>query len=281
MKKGKKVWWVLGGIGGFLILVYLVAMALFSSLERRLIFYPDHPTRKIVETPDEYGLSFEEVRFAAADGTQLFGWFIPADNPRGTLLFCHGNAGNISHRRESIKVFNGLRLNIFVFDYRGYGESSGSISEEGTYRDVEAAWDHIVSEKDIPGSEIIVFGRSLGGAIAAWVAQDRDAKALIIESAFTSIPDIGASLYPFLPVRRLARYRYATVEYLENVRCPVLVIYSIDDEMIPSEHARRLFDAAGEPKEMLQLRGTHNETIFESGYRYENGLNAFISNLSR
>jgi fermentation-respiration switch protein FrsA (DUF1100 family) len=280
MKKGKKVWWILFGIPGFFILLYLAAMALFSNLQRWLIYYPNYPSREISENPQEHGLPFDEVRFTASDGIELFGWYIPVEDARGTMLFCHGNAGNISHRMASIKIFLGLQLNVFIFDYRGYGASSGSVSEKGTYRDVEAAWDYLVSEKGIPPSEIIIFGRSLGGAIAAWVAQNRDAKALIIESTFTSIPDIGAVLYPFLPVRLLARYRYSTISYLADVRCPVLIVHSMDDEMIPVEHAQRLFDAAGEPKEMLELRGTHNETIFASGRRYENGLNAFISSLS-
>jgi fermentation-respiration switch protein FrsA (DUF1100 family) len=279
MKRRKKVWWILFGIPGFFILLYIAVMALFSSLQGRLIYYPNYPTREIIETPQEHGLPFDEVRFTAADRTELFGWYIPAENARGTVLFCHGNAGNISHRMESIKIFLGLQLNVFIFDYRGYGKSNGSVSEKGTYRDVEAAWDYLVSERGIPPSEIVIFGRSLGGAIAAWIAQNRDAKALIIESTFTSIPDIGATLYPFLPIRLLARYRYSTVAYLENVRCPLLVVHSIDDEMIPMEHAQRLYDVAGEPKEMLELRGTHNETLFESGRRYVNGLNAFISNL--
>lgn len=280
MKKGSKVWWILFGIPCFLVLIYLAAMALFSGLQRRLIYYPAYPSREIKETPGDHGLGFDEVHFTATDGTRLFGWFVPVEHPRGTVLFCHGNAGNISHRMESIKIFLGLGLNVFIFDYRGYGKSSGSVSEQGTYRDVEAAWDYLVSEREVPQEEIIVFGRSLGGAIAAWIVQDRDAKALILESAFTSIPDIGATLYPFLPVRLLARYRYETITYLERIHCPVLVVHSIDDEMIPFEHARRLFDAAAQPKEMLELRGSHNETIFESGRRYEKGLNAFISSLA-
>jgi fermentation-respiration switch protein FrsA (DUF1100 family) len=279
MKRRKRMWWILSSILGFLALLYIGAMALFSSIQGRLIYYPNYPTREITETPQAYGLPFDEVRFTASDGIELFGWYIPVENARGTVLFCHGNAGNISHRMESIKIFLGLQLNVFIFDYRGYGRSSGSVSEKGTYRDVEAAWDYLVSERGITPSEIIIFGRSLGGAIAAWVAQDSDAKALIIESTFTSIPDIGATLYPFLPIKLLARYRYSTLAYLEHVRCPVLVVHSIDDEMVPMEHAQRLYNAAREPKEMLELRGTHNETILESGRHYENGLNAFISNL--
>jgi fermentation-respiration switch protein FrsA (DUF1100 family) len=279
MKKGKKVWCILLGIPSFLILLSIVAIAFFSRIQRRLIFYPDYPSRKMEGTPQEYGLPFDEVLFAASDGTGLFAWYIPAEDARGTVLFCHGNAGNVSHRIESIRIFNRLSLNVFIFDYRGYGRSEGSVSEQGTYRDVEGAWRYLVEEKGVPGSGIIIFGRSLGGAVAAWIAQNRNVKALIVESAFTSIADIGAELYPFLPVRRLVRYRYTTIEYLEQVTCPVLIVHSIDDEMIPFEHARRLFDAAGEPKEMLELRGTHNERIYESGRKYENGLNAFISNL--
>jgi alpha-beta hydrolase superfamily lysophospholipase len=280
MAMGKKVWRVLG-IPVFLLFVFLVAMALLSNFQARLIYYPNYPTREVRENPGEYGLSYEEVVFETSDGIRLSGWFIPADNVRGTVLFCHGNAGNISHRMETIRVLNRLELSIFIFDYRGYGRSEGKVAEQGTYRDVEAAWSYLVEERGIPASEVILFGRSLGGSIAAWAAQNRDAKGLIVESAFTSIPDIGSHLYPFLPVRLLARFRYATIDYVVNVHCPVLVVHSIDDEMIPFEHGQRIFDAAREPKRMLELRGSHNETVFESGRQYENGLNEFITNLSQ
>ncbi len=277
----RRIWWRILRIGILLVLLGITAMLFLAHLQKKLIFYPNYPTREIVETPGDYGLLFDDVHFAACDGITLSAWYVPADEPHATVLFCHGNAGNISHRIEDIRIFNRLKLNTFIFDYRGYGKSEGRTSEQGTYRDVEAALLYLIEERGIPESEIIVVGRSLGGAIAAWIAQDRKVKALVIESAFTSIPDIGAELYPFLPVRRFATYRYATVEYLQGVRCPVLIVHSVDDEMISFRHAERLFQAAGEPKELLRLRGTHNEGIYESAAGYEEGLKRFLSGLSR
>ena len=252
-----------------------VCFAIFLMVfQSHYIYFSD---REIAMTPDAIGLPYESINLEAADGVKLSGWFVPAQHSRGTLLFCHGNAGNISHRLESIQVFHGLGLNTFIFDYRGYGQSEGKTSERGTYLDVEAAWRYLTAERGMAPAEIIVFGRSLGGAIAAWLAQYHPPNALIIESTFTSIPDIGADLYPYLPVRLLSRFKYNAVDYLRQVHCPVLVIHSRDDEIIPFNHGRRLFEAANEPKEFLEISGTHNEGFLTSGKRYRESLDSFIS----
>ncbi len=208
---------------------------------------------------------------------KLSGWFVPAERSRGVILFCHGNAGNISHRLESVQVFHRLGLSTFVFDYRGYGQSEGKPTEQGTYLDAEAAWRHLVQKQQVDPTEIIIFGRSLGGAIAAWLARDHPPKALIIESTFTSVRDIGAELYPYLPVRLLSRFDYNAMDYLRQVNCPVLIVHSRDDEIIPFSHGRRLLETANEPKEILEITGTHNEGFMTSAKRYEDGLDSFIS----
>jgi dipeptidyl aminopeptidase/acylaminoacyl peptidase len=166
---------------------------------------------------------------------------------------------------------------VFIFDYRGYGKSEGRISEKGTYLDAEAAWRYLVDERQVDPSKIFIFGRSLGGAVGSWLAQEHTPRALIIESTFTSIPDIAAQLYPFLPIRRLARFRYSAIDYVQQVSCPVLIVHSRDDEMISFSHGRRLFEAANEPKELLEIRGTHNEGFITSGKFYQDGLKSFIS----
>jgi len=193
------------------------------------------------------------------------------------ILFCHGNAGNISHRLESIQVFHRLGLSTFIFDFRGYGQSEGRPTEQGTYLDAEAAWHYLVRERQMSPTEIIIFGRSLGGSIAAWLAQDHTPKALIIESTFTSVRDIAAELYPYLPVRWLCRFNYNAMDYLHQLNCPVLIVHSRDDEMISFSHGRRLFETANEPKEFLEIMGTHNEGFMTSAKRYEDGLDSFIS----
>jgi fermentation-respiration switch protein FrsA (DUF1100 family) len=253
---------------------FLGLSAILTVFQSRLVYFPE---RAIYATPDVLGLSYEVVEFETSDGVKLAGWFVPAEKHRGVVLFCHGNAGNISHRLESIDVFHRLGLSVFIFDYRGYGKSEGRVSEKGTYLDAEAAWQYVVDERQVDPSEIVIFGRSLGGAVGSWLAQDHTPRALIIESTFTSIPDIAAQLYPFLPVRRLARFRYSAVDYVRRVNCPVLIVHSRDDEMIPFSHGRRLFEAANEPKEFLEIRGTHNEGFITSAKLYGDGLDAFMS----
>jgi len=184
------------GAGGF----YVFILLYFSVFQSRLVFFP---SREVITTPGAAGLEYEDVYFKSTDGQELHGWFIPADNPRGVLLFCHGNAGNISGRIESVSLFHNLGLSVFIFDYRGYGHSRGKPSEKGTYLDAEAAWDYLTALKKIDPEKIIIFGRSLGGAVAAWLANERTPGGAIIESTFTSIKDAGSEMYPYLPVRRI------------------------------------------------------------------------------
>ena len=256
-------------IAGFTIILYL-----FQS---RFVFFP---TREIEATPDDIGLSFEPVEITASDGVKITGWFVPADNPRGTVLFFHGNGGNISHRLNSLRIFNGLGLNTLIIDYRGYGQSEGKISENGIYLDADAAWKYLVEQRNTEPDKIIIFGRSLGGAVAVHLAGKHKPKALIVESTCTSIPEIGSDIYPFLPcalLRLLSRYQFNATEGISQVACPVLVVHSRNDDMIPFAHGQAIFDAAGEPKEFLEITGSHNDGFIVSGLTYKNGLDKFIS----
>ncbi len=257
--------------GGYVALVFI--LYLFQS---HLLYLPNMPSRDVVVTPAEAGLAYESVAITTEDGVTLDGWFVPARQARGVLLFFHGNAGNISHRLDSLKIFNELGLTTLIFDYRGYGRSEGEPSEEGTYRDAEAAWRFVTEGRHIPPREVVLFGRSLGAAIAADLATRVNPAALIIESAFTSIPDLAAALYPFLPARWLARFRYSTQAALVSVLCPLLIVHSRDDEIIPFAHGQRLFAVANEPKRLLELRGGHNDGFLVSRHAYMDGLHAFL-----
>ncbi len=257
--------------------VYFVFTTILTVIQSHLIYYPNLPSREVKMTPDAIGLSYEKVILETVDRVKLSGWFIPAENCRGVVLFCHGNAGNISHRLESIQIFNRLEFSTLIFDYRGYGESGGRISERGTYIDAEAAWNYLIRQREVTQDDIVIVGRSLGGSIAAWLAQGRMPKGLIIESTFTSIRDIGSELYPYIPVKLVSRFSYNTLDYLEDVNCPVLIVHSMDDELIPVEHGRKLFNAAKEPKEFLEIKGTHNDGIMESRKNYVEGLSSFMS----
>jgi len=260
-------------------IVIIIAGAYIAFAGFLFIFqshYVYFPERVLSAKPTSIGLNFESVSFETRDGIQLSGWFVPSDNARGVILFCYGNAGNISHRLESIQIFHPLGRSVFIFDYRGYGQSEGKPSESGTYKDAEAAWQYLVEERQVSRDRIIVFGRSLGGAVAAWLAHRHTPGALILESTFTSVPDIAAKLYPYLPVRLLSRFKYDTAEYLDGVDCPVLIVHSRDDEIMPFSHGQRLFEIAREPKRFLEISGSHNEGFITSGKHYEEGLNAFI-----
>jgi hypothetical protein len=256
--------------------VYGALILLLFFTQSRLLYYPDIPSRQILFTPDQAGLSYETVEIVTEDGVKLHGWFLPAEKARGTLLFFHGNAGNISHRLDSLKIFHELNLEVLIFDYRGYGRSEGEPTEKGTYRDAEAAWRYLTEQRGIPARNILFFGRSLGAAIAARMASRKEAIGLILESAFTSVPDMAANLYPFLPARWLARFRYDTRAYLGSVSAPVLVVHSREDEIIPFENGRKLFTAAKGPKQFLELHGGHNEGFLVNLDTYQEGLDEFI-----
>jgi len=253
--------------------VYVVFIGFLFIFQAHYVYYPE---RTLSGDPSRIGLQFETVYFETTDGVQLSGWFIPNESARGAILFCHGNAGNISHRLASIEIFHRLGLEVFIFDYRGYGQSEGKPTEHGTYKDAQAAWQYLIDDRQVNPNEIIVFGRSLGGGVASWLAQSHAPGALILESTFTSLPDIAATLYPYLPVRLLLRFEYNTAENLGRVNCPVLIVHSRDDEIMPFSHGWRLFEVAKEPKKFLEISGTHNEGFITSGRYYEGGLDAFI-----
>jgi len=257
--------------------VYGMLCLYLFLMQARLIYYPDTPSRELTASPADIGLTYEPVAIVTSDRITLNGWFVTAREQNGVLLFFHGNAGNISHRLDSLRIFHEMGLAALIIDYRGYGRSQGEISEQGTYLDAEAAWNYLTEEKKVPSDRIVVFGRSLGGAIAAHCAAHHKPGALIIESAFTSVPDMAARLYPFLPVRLLSRFRYNTLKELQSVNCPVLVIHSRDDEIIPFENGRQLYQAAPEPKRFLETKGGHNDGFLVSGQNYIDGIKSFIA----
>jgi uncharacterized protein len=252
---------------GLLLLLYL--------FQGRLLYFP---TSELTATPAGAGLEHEEVWLTARDGVRIHGWYVRAGQgePRGTVLFLHGNAGNISHRIGSIRTFVDLGLDVLIIDYRGYGRSEGRPTERGTYQDALAAWDHLVVERGIEPGRIVLFGRSLGGAVAAWLGKRTAPAGVILESTFVSVPDLAAELYPWLPARRLVRFRYPTLERMPRISHPVLVVHSEDDEIIPVSHGRRLHEAAGGPADFLALRGGHNDAFVRDPPTYAAGIGRFL-----
>jgi len=262
----------------------IIAPLLISiALGVYLYFMQSHlvyqPIAEIEATPDEINLKYEDVDFSASDGTKLTGWFVPVEKPKATILFCHGNGGNISHRLLTLQQLHDLRLQVFIFDYRGYGRSEGNPSEYGTYLDAEAAWLYLTQERGVLPDKLIIHGRSLGGAIAVQLASKHNPAGLIVEDTPTSIPELGNDLYPFFPLwllNWLSRSDYNAAEYIQKIRCPVLVMHSTSDEMIPFKHGQRLFEAANKPKKFVELSGGHNDAFIVSGTIYTESLSEFV-----
>jgi len=279
------------------ILILLSGVALFVAglliyfyfFQERLVYFPNIPGRGMVADPRQRGWTVQAVRFETEDKLLLSGWYIPAPcaapasqrrdpvcNARGVVLFSHGNAGNISHRLDSIALFRELGLDVFIYDYRGYGDSDGRPGETGTYRDIAAAWRHLVVGRGIAPRRILLFGESLGGAVSVWLATRERPAALVLVSSFTSIPDLGEQLYPWLPVRRLARIQYDSRSRLARVRVPLLIVHSRDDEIVAYQHAEQLFSTANEPKRLVAILGDHNSGLFRSIERVREELGRFV-----
>jgi len=256
--------------------VYATVVGALYLGQERLLFLPNVAGRQLSATPSAMGLKYTDLSIATDDGETLHGWLIPAGDSRRLLIFFHGNAGNISHRLDSIAVFHRLGLDVLIVDYRGYGQSSGSPGEAGIQRDAEAVWRYATESLDYAATSTALIGRSMGGSVAAWLASRTEPAALILESAFTSVPDMAAELYPVFPTRLLARLRLDTLDYLRTVHCPVLIVHSRNDELIPFHHGQSLYEAAPEPRYLLETRGDHNHGFLQSGALYTDGLRRFL-----
>ena len=256
--------------------IYLVLMLMLYMLQGRMVYLANFPGRSLTASPDDIGLNYENVRLATRDDENLHGWYIPAVNSSGVLLFFHGNAGNISHRLDSIKIFNELGLDVLIIDYRGYGLSTGKASEQGTYLDAQSAWEYLVNYRGFAPDKVVIFGRSLGAAVASSLAARTTPGAVILESGFTSGVDMADRLYPFLPVRLITRLKYPVNEYVKDFSSPLLVVHSQEDEIIPFDMGRSIFLAAPEPKEMLALTGDHNGGFLLNRKQYLAAIGKFL-----
>jgi hypothetical protein len=258
----------------------LLIVLMFRWFEHSQVYHPD---RVMAATGAELGRPFEDVSFKASDGAELNGWFFPAgtDSPQRHLavLVCHGNAGNISHRLNTYAALLATGVHVFAFDYRGYGRSRGRPSEEGTYRDAQAAYDWL-RQKGFAGTNIVAYGGSLGGGVASELAARETVGGLVLQSTFTSITDMGAELFPWLPVRWLATIRYDTRSKLPRLHVPVLVMHSPADEMVGIHHAKANFAAANEPKLFWELQGDHNNPLADTK-NFIAGLEKFLGLIKR
>jgi len=239
----------------------------------RMVFMP---IKELVLTPDVMDIPYRDIYIPITDNEKIHAWYFPDGESKKAVLFCHGNAGNISHRMETVEFLKGYRVNVLLFDYRGYGLSDGSPTETGVYLDTRAAFDWLVNDRGYKPEDIVVFGRSLGGAAAVDLAANTVCGGLVVESSFTSAYEIGKAMFPYFPVRYLLRFRFDSVNKIKEVSCPVIIMHSPDDEMIPFEMGRKIFEAAREPKSFVELRGGHNSSEYFENTAYREALQNII-----
>lgn len=260
------------------VLILIIAVLIFAFLirlsENKLIFYP---IKSHDWSPQTFGLKLEDCFFETRDGETLHGWLYKNDNPIATILWCHGNAGNISHRLDNLAKLAELPVNIFIFDYRGYGKSSGSPDERGVYLDAEAAYDYLVNRDDVNPDQIVVFGRSLGGAVAVDLATKRRCAVLILESTFTSAKDMARNTFG-LPLDFIIKSEFNSLRKISRLDMPILFLHGTADDIVPFRLGRELFQAANHPKEFIEIPGAgHNDTYKVGGPTYFRQIGDFIS----
>ena len=260
----------------FIAVLIILLFVFYPQVESYFIFYPQ---RHFDMHPSERGMHYEDAFFYAEDKTRLHGWFFPGKKNAPVILFFHGNAGNISHRLDNIRLLLEKELQVFILSYRGYGESSGSPTEKGLYKDGLAAYDFLVNQKRIRPEKIVLFGRSLGASVASEVALNRKVRSLIIESAFTSTKDMAKTIWLFKPIAFMAPAHYNNLKRIGHIQAPKLVIHGENDEIVPFNMGQKLYDAATDPKYLYTIKGAgHNDTYFVGGKKYFETLARFVRN---
>lgn len=258
----------------FLIAGYLLLLSLMYLFQRQLIFFP---TSNYLITPEKAGLNAENVWISTQDGEKLHGWFFPVEESEYVVVLSHGNAGNISNRIDIGKLLSEIGFSVLLYDYRGYGKSTGKPDEQGLYTDIESVVQYLNTEKGFKEVEMIMYGRSLGGAVAAYAASKYLVAGLVIDSAFENLKTMVADLYPFVP-SSLAAYEFPTENYLSKItNIPVMIMHSRNDEIINFSHGQKLFEIANEPKRFVELRGGHNDNFHESADIHIEHWNQFLN----
>lgn len=270
----KILFWILVGAVG----LYLVMLIYLYFVQKSLVFFP---SKDFIATPDALDLKYENLNFELDGKSKIHGWYFPNNNDTisaetKAVLFCHGNAGNISMRFPTIELFNELNIPFLIFDYRGFGQSTGELSEQSTYDDAKRCYDFLVRERNFKPENIIIFGRSLGGAVATELAKNEKCGGLILESTFSSAKDAGARIFPIFPIKILLKYNFDSKNKIGQINCPLLVIHSPEDDIIPYDMGEKLFELGREPKTFLKISGLHNERHYLKTGQYVQTLKTFI-----
>ena len=255
----------------FLLLVYL-----YLKYYQHIKIYD--PRDVLSAFPDDFGIEYEDVNFSSEDQVLLNGWFVKGAL-EDVILLCHGNFGNVSTRIDIIKDLQTLGYNVFIFDYRGFGRSNGVPNEKGLYSDVIGAYNYL-KERGFSDKNIVVFGRSLGGAVAILLCSlIQDFKGVIIDSTFQSLPILGYDILGYSLPGFLISNRFESIKKIKNIKIPKLIIHSEDDDLIPFHHGEKLYEEAIEPKSFLKIRGLHNNCLAESKDIYMKGIKDFLESL--
>jgi hypothetical protein len=259
-------------------------VALFVALVLGLRWYEHQsmyfPTRDVFRSPADAGLAFEDVTLETADGETLHGWWVPSGRTDAlVVLFFHGNGGNVSHRLDKLAVLHDIGADTLIIDYRGYGKSSGTPSEHGIYRDALAAYRWLTVTRDVPPQRIVVYGESLGSAVAVHLASEAPLGGVVLESGFTSVMDIAQEMFPFLPVRWIVKHKYDSIEKVHRINAPLLILHSREDELFEMSHPERLLAAARPPKRLVEMQGGHNDAYLVSAQTYRSALADFLTEI--
>jgi len=262
---------------GLLVLFILAYAAFLLLFENKIIFHPS-PYPDGYWNPTTLGVPAQDIYFNSEDGVKLHAWFIPAPNADATLLWFHGNAGNLSHRLDNIQRLKRLNLNIFIFDYRGYGRSEGDPDEKGIYKDSRAAYKQVLAMDGVSVDSLFLFGRSLGGICAVETAMNHPARGLILESVFTNSADMSRTIFPLIPLGWAVRSKLDAVGKVPHLKLAKLFLHGTRDDIVPYDLGRKLFEKAGNPKAFYAIEGAgHNDTYILGGAGYFDALNRFIT----
>ena len=278
---GRSVLMRLARLGIAVALAAVLLGVMVALLENRFIYYP---TRGPVGGWEPAGIEVEQCAFQTTDGLTLHAWWYEdkAALASPVLLWFHGNAGNLTHRAENLRMLAGRGLDVFLFDYRGFGKSQGHPSESGLYLDAEAAYTYLVQRRGIAPGRIVCFGRSLGAAVALYVSLRQQTAGLIMESPFESAQAMARKMLPVLPLWLVVRSRFDNVGRIANLTVPLLVVHGGTDKLVPMRQARAVFEAAPEPKSFYTVEGAgHNDTYLVGGARYIERLVAFCEECVR
>lgn len=263
-----------------LFLVYVGAIVFLRFKERQLVYLPGE--RVVAEPPSHFVPHFRSVTYPSTDGTPINAWVIPADSSDMWLLLCHGNYGNIGYgeRPEFYASMRQAGLNIFAFDYRGFGASGGSPNEPGLYRDARASYAYLTDSLKVPPDRIVIFGHSLGSGVAIELATHVPAAALVVEGAYDTVPDIAQGRYPLMPIKWIATQRFPSIERIGRITIPKLFLHAEDDDAIPIAHGERLFAAAAEPREFVRLTGGHALSFRVDSTQYFGAVRALVARVT-